>query len=60
MTQKEVELKKIEVDKEVAEVNIEASKAAEEANKAGAIKADCQAALDKVMPIYHKAMKAVD
>ena len=45
VTQKEVELKKIEVDKEVAEVNIEASKATEEANKAGAIEADCNAAL---------------
>lgn len=60
MTQKEVEAKKVEVDKEVAEVNIEASKASEEAAKAGAIEADCNAALQQVMPIYYRAVAAVE
>ena len=60
VTQREVEAKKVEVDAEVKEVNKEAEAAGIESDKAAAIEADCKDALAKVMPIYHKAVKAVD
>ena len=60
LTQKEVEAKKIEVDKEVVEVTKEANKANEESSKASAIEADCNEALQQVMPIYYRAQAAVE
>ena len=60
ITQREVEAKKVEVDKEVVEVNKEAALAKAEYDKASSIEADCNQALTVVMPIYHKAVKAVD
>ena len=45
VTQRVVEAKKVEVDKEVVEVNKEASAAGIEADKASAIEADCNEAL---------------
>lgn len=60
MTQREVEAKKVEVDKEVIEVNKEAAAAGIEAEKANAIEADCNEALQKVMPIFYKAVAAVE
>lgn len=60
VTQREVEAKKVEVDKEVIEVNKEADAAGIEAEKANTIEADCNEALQKVMPIYYKAQAAVD
>jgi len=60
VTQKEVEAKKVEVDKEVTEVNKEASQAKNESDKAGVIEKDCKDALNMVMPIYYKAVAAVD
>ena len=44
----------------VIEVNKEASIAGEQADKASAIEADCNEALQKVMPIYYKAQSAVE
>jgi len=55
-----VEAKKIEVDKEVTEVNKEALAAGIESDKASEIEADCEASLRIVMPIYHKAVAAVE
>lgn len=60
ITQREVEAKKVEVDAEATVAEQEAKVATEEADKASAIEADCNAALQKVMPIYHKAVAAVD
>jgi hypothetical protein len=40
-------------------VNKEASQAKGEADKAAAIEADCNEALQQVMPIYYRAVKAV-
>ena len=60
VTQREVEAKKVEVDAEVKEVNKEASAAKEESDKASAIEDDCKLALSKVMPIYHRAVAAVE
>ena len=59
VTQREVEAKKVEVDAEVIEVNKEATQAKGEADKAAAIEADCNEALQQVMPIYYRAVKAV-
>jgi hypothetical protein len=60
VTQKEVEAQKVIVDAVVVEVNKEAAFAKGEADKAGAIEADCNEALQKVMPIYYKAVAAVE
>ena len=60
MTQRVVEAKKVEVDAEVVEVNKEAAAAGIESDKASAIEADCNEALQQVMPIYYKAVAAVD
>lgn len=60
MTQREVEAKKVEVDAEVIEVNKEATAAGIESEKANAIEADCNESLNTVMPIYYKAVAAVE
>ena len=60
MTQRVVEAKKVEVDAEVVEVNKEAAAANIESEKANAIETDCNEALQQVMPIYYKAVAAVD
>ena len=60
VTQRVVEAKKVEVDKEVVEVNKEAEAAGVEAAKAAAIEQDCNEALLQVMPIYYKAVAAVE
>jgi len=60
VTQREVEAKKVEVDKEVVEVNKEASAAGIESDKANTIEADCNEALQQVMPIYYRAVAAVE
>ena len=58
--QKEIEVTKITVDKERADCAIQEADAKEQKAAAQAIQDTCQAALDKVMPIYHAAIKAVD
>jgi N-acetylglutamate synthase/N-acetylornithine aminotransferase len=60
VTQREVEAKKVEVDKEVVELNKEATAAGIESDKANAIEADCNEALQQVMPIYYRAVAAVE
>ena len=58
--QKEIEVTKITVDKERADCSIQEADAKEQKASAQGIADTCQAALDKVMPIYHAAIKAVD
>lgn len=60
ITQREVEAQKVEVDAVVKVVNEEAALAKGEADKASAIEADCNEALQLVMPIYYRAVAAVD
>jgi len=57
--QKEIELQRKEVEKEKKIAGEQAALAKEEKDKATLIKEDCDRALEKVMPIYNKAMKAV-
>ena len=58
--QKEIEVTKVVVDKERAECSVQEADAKEQKQTATGIAEDCQAALDKVMPIYHSAIKAVE
>jgi dynein heavy chain len=58
--QKEIEITKVTVDKERAEVAIQEADAKEQKASAQVIADDCQNELDKVMPIYHAALKAVE
>lgn len=58
--QKKIEIEKKQVDKEREIAGEEAKSAKEQKDKATLIKNDCDAALALVMPIYNKAMKAVN
>ena len=58
--QKEIEIKKKSVDKEREECKIEEDAAKKQKSSAEIKQADCDQALERVMPIYHEAQKAVD
>lgn len=58
--QKEIEITKVTVDKERAECAVQEADAKEQKASAQFIADDCQGALDKVMPIYHSAIRAVE
>lgn len=57
--QKNIEIQKKHVDKEREIASTEAAAAKVEKDKATGIKYDCDKALEAVMPIYNKAVKAV-
>lgn len=57
--QKEIEIKKKSVDKEREECKVEEDAAKKQKSSAEIKQADCDQALERVMPIYHEAMKAV-
>ena len=58
--QKVIAVEQAVVEKEKIVVEAEAAAAKIKLDAADALKADCDAALNKVMPIYHSAVKAVN